>query len=339
MSKDRAVRSSQNFKPTNKSKSKTSFKSREKPKYRSGTRPKNRSRDSGKAETIRSRSGSRPNYRPPKGSSSRYQDRNRRQSDRGQSDRRQSDRGPKELFPATCAKCKKETQVPFKPTGSKPVLCRDCFQDQKPRDGSSTGKRYSSRSSPRYDDRSRRTDGGSKQLFDATCAKCNKETQVPFKPTGSKPVLCRECFQQTKPQDETKSRRYSSRQSSSRYQDRSNRRTDGRSKQLYDATCAKCKKETQVTFKPTGIKPVLCKACFLDEKYDTKSSPAIENTQEVVEEEVERFGDRTGPYRANKRMHQTTCRTCGEEITVPFKPKADKEIYCQDCFQKVEQKE
>lgn len=32
------------------------------------------------------------------------------------------------------------------------------------------------------------------ELFDVTCDKCGKETQVPFKPTGEKPVYCRDCF-------------------------------------------------------------------------------------------------------------------------------------------------
>ena len=36
--------------------------------------------------------------------------------------------------------------------------------------------------------------GGELQLFDVTCAECGKETQVPFKPTGERPVLCRDCF-------------------------------------------------------------------------------------------------------------------------------------------------
>jgi CxxC-x17-CxxC domain-containing protein len=31
-------------------------------------------------------------------------------------------------------------------------------------------------------------------MFDVVCAKCGKDTQVPFKPTSSKPVYCRECF-------------------------------------------------------------------------------------------------------------------------------------------------
>ena len=33
-----------------------------------------------------------------------------------------------------------------------------------------------------------------REMFDVTCTKCSKECQVPFKPTGSKPVLCSACF-------------------------------------------------------------------------------------------------------------------------------------------------
>jgi CxxC-x17-CxxC domain-containing protein len=32
------------------------------------------------------------------------------------------------------------------------------------------------------------------RLFEATCAGCGKTCQVPFKPNGSKPVYCRDCF-------------------------------------------------------------------------------------------------------------------------------------------------
>lgn len=37
----------------------------------------------------------------------------------------------KEMFAATCAKCGKETQVPFKPSGDRPVYCSDCFSKQR----------------------------------------------------------------------------------------------------------------------------------------------------------------------------------------------------------------
>ncbi|ADY57496.1 hypothetical protein Sgly_3232 [Syntrophobotulus glycolicus DSM 8271] len=37
-------------------------------------------------------------------------------------------RQPREMFPAVCSACGKETTVPFQPTGEKPVYCRDCYQ-------------------------------------------------------------------------------------------------------------------------------------------------------------------------------------------------------------------
>jgi CxxC-x17-CxxC domain-containing protein len=43
---------------------------------------------------------------------------------------RGGDRGGdwKPMFPATCAECGDRCEVPFKPNGSKPVLCRNCFK-------------------------------------------------------------------------------------------------------------------------------------------------------------------------------------------------------------------
>jgi CxxC-x17-CxxC domain-containing protein len=32
------------------------------------------------------------------------------------------------------------------------------------------------------------------EMHSSTCAKCGQECQVPFKPTGEKPVYCRACF-------------------------------------------------------------------------------------------------------------------------------------------------
>ena len=37
------------------------------------------------------------------------------------------DRVPQEMFPAICAECGKSCEVPFRPTGERPVLCRNCF--------------------------------------------------------------------------------------------------------------------------------------------------------------------------------------------------------------------
>ncbi len=37
------------------------------------------------------------------------------------------DRKSAQMYPATCARCGKETEVPFQPRGDRPVYCRDCY--------------------------------------------------------------------------------------------------------------------------------------------------------------------------------------------------------------------
>ncbi|HNQ52075.1 MAG TPA: hypothetical protein PLO30_06945 [Methanothrix soehngenii] len=36
-------------------------------------------------------------------------------------------------------------------------------------------------------------------MTDVTCSECGKQTQVPFKPDGSRPVYCSECYQKHRP--------------------------------------------------------------------------------------------------------------------------------------------
>lgn len=55
---------------------------------------------------------------------------NNNQGDRGQGN------GFREriLHKAVCADCKKECEVPFKPSGERPVYCKECFSKRKARD-------------------------------------------------------------------------------------------------------------------------------------------------------------------------------------------------------------
>ena len=52
--------------------------------------------------------------------------------------------GPRQMYPAVCAQCGKQTEVPFQPRGDRPVYCSDCY---KQRQGSSGGSSYGGRSS------------------------------------------------------------------------------------------------------------------------------------------------------------------------------------------------
>ena len=42
------------------------------------------------------------------------------------------------------------------------------------------------------------TDQQGRQLYSVKCANCGKQTQVPFKPSGGRPVYCRDCYMQKK---------------------------------------------------------------------------------------------------------------------------------------------
>ncbi|MEX1112681.1 MAG: CxxC-x17-CxxC domain-containing protein [Candidatus Andersenbacteria bacterium] len=81
------------------------------------------------------------------------------------------------MFDAVCSKCGNETQVPFQPSGDRPVYCSDCFKEMRGQQSGGGGFRREER-----------------QMFDATCATCGAATQVPFRPTEGRPVYCREHF-------------------------------------------------------------------------------------------------------------------------------------------------
>lgn len=40
-------------------------------------------------------------------------------------------RGERQMFPAVCAQCGQDTEVPFEPREGRPVYCSTCFNEQK----------------------------------------------------------------------------------------------------------------------------------------------------------------------------------------------------------------
>ncbi|HAM88421.1 MAG: hypothetical protein US83_C0004G0035 [Candidatus Falkowbacteria bacterium GW2011_GWC2_38_22] len=92
---------------------------------------------------------------------------------------------------AVCSDCGRDCEVPFRPTGDKPVYCSNCFGNKE----SSSAGRYEGRQSDRYESRSQdRPRFPEKQMYQAVCDKCHKKCEVPFRPTGDRPVLCSDCF-------------------------------------------------------------------------------------------------------------------------------------------------
>lgn len=58
--------------------------------------------------------------------------------------------GPKAMYPATCNKCGRDCQVPFRPNGRKPVLCSDCFRDANATYTQRTDDRFTQRQNPSF---------------------------------------------------------------------------------------------------------------------------------------------------------------------------------------------
>ena len=76
-------------------------------------------------------------------------------------------RDDKQMFRAVCSKCGKDCEVPFRPTGDKPVYCSDCFEKMGDR-----GERKSF-NRPRFRER-RSQDNQYKAQFEAVNAKLDK---------------------------------------------------------------------------------------------------------------------------------------------------------------------
>ena len=86
------------------------------------------------------------------------------------------------MHKAICSECGKECELPFKPTGNKPVFCSNCFEN----------KANSNR--PRGRDYKKEFNFQEKRMYSAICTECGNKCEVPFRPTGGKPIYCSNCF-------------------------------------------------------------------------------------------------------------------------------------------------
>jgi CxxC-x17-CxxC domain-containing protein len=55
-----------------------------------------------------------------------------REARRAERNRNSGYSSPREMFPAVCAECGQETEVPFKPREDRPVYCRTCYMKVRP---------------------------------------------------------------------------------------------------------------------------------------------------------------------------------------------------------------
>ena len=88
-------------------------------------------------------------------------------------------------YSATCDACGRRCEVPFRPTGAKPVYCSYCFKNKGQEDENAPPEE------------STRDENGERIFHEIVCDGCGKETQIPFKPIPGKPVFCKECYAST----------------------------------------------------------------------------------------------------------------------------------------------
>jgi CxxC-x17-CxxC domain-containing protein len=83
------------------------------------------------------------------------------------------------------------------------LTCRDCSREFVFTVGEqqfyhSKGLQHEPRRCPECRNSRRQSDGsgrGQRTMHEVTCNGCGRLTQVPFVPTGSRPVYCLDCFQ------------------------------------------------------------------------------------------------------------------------------------------------
>jgi CxxC-x17-CxxC domain-containing protein len=81
-----------------------------------------------------------------------------------------------------CAECGTAiTQLPFQPTGGRPVYCTNCLRNRRGDSPRGNGGGFNRAPRQMYD-------------VDLSCAQCGTHiSQLPFQPSGDRPVYCMDC--------------------------------------------------------------------------------------------------------------------------------------------------
>lgn len=114
-----------------------------------------------------------------------------RRSFGGRSDFRGRGGGDRQMHKAICSNCGRECEVPFKPTGQKPVYCSDCFE----KFGRDSGpRRFEDRGQRRSDFEQKGSRPQNNDQFNELNSKLDKiiyllQSQIPKKPEETSPDI------------------------------------------------------------------------------------------------------------------------------------------------------
>jgi len=152
-----------------------------------------------------------------------------------------------------------------------------------------------------------------REMFDAKCADCGNDCRLPFKPKEDRPVYCNECFQKHKPAQRSeggyggRSGGYGGR--SGGYGGRSGGYGGGRSGGYGGRSGG----------------------------YGGRSGGYGGRSGGYGGGRSGGYGGRSGGYGGRddrpREMFDAKCADCGNDCRLPFKPKEDRPVYCNECFQ------
>lgn len=193
-----------------------------------------------------------------------------------------------DMHKATCASCGKICEVPFRPTGSKPVYCKDCFQNIQGTDSHRTESRSYDR--PRSEER---------QMYDAVCSNCGTNCQIPFRPSPGRDVFCSRCFEKNEGSETHRPGRSFDKPSFNRDDNRNRTKDIPNYKAQFEALNAKMDKILSLLNpSPTEVTPL---ESAIDEKV----------IEEIVEEvkEVKKEAAEKNPKKAKSAVKKPTTKT------------------------------
>ena len=182
-------------------------------------------------------------------------------------------------------------------------------------------------------------------MYDAVCAKCGVDCQVPFKPNGRKEIFCSKCFESNGGGESRDSRGFGDSRSfgdsrgsgdsrgfrdsrgPGRFERRDNVDTYFAEKQMFSAVCDECGDNCKVPFQPRNGKPVLCSNCFAGKNegrgegrqdYNPRPNRGSGVDLEAINAKLDRIIKLLSPKETNELKETKEIKEKGKESLIIF---------------------